>query len=122
MAAEAKRQIVLAMSTIISPSLRSHFIFLKAVVREILLFSAIISLKDFEWSITQFIIFNISSSAKAVRSGLFILWLLMIMDYSKTIEVHILVLSVLYNLVQISTINIDQNSDENSALWQSLNK
>ncbi|MGB6592521.1 MAG: hypothetical protein WBE68_13560, partial [Candidatus Nitrosopolaris sp.] len=61
----------------------------------------------------QFIIFNISSSAKAVRSALFILWLLMIMDYSKTIEVHILVLSVLYNLVLISTINIDQNS----ALW-----
>src|SRR5215472_10667158 len=84
-------------STIISPSLRSHFIFLKAVVREILLFSAIISLKDFEWSITQFIIFNISSSAKAVRSALFILWLLMITNYSKTIYVHILcIISSLY--------------------------
>ena len=59
--------------------LRSHFIFLKAVVREILLFSAIISLKDFEWSITQFIIFIISSSVKAIRSALFILWLSMIM-------------------------------------------
>jgi hypothetical protein len=35
------------------------------------------------------------------------------MDYSKTIEVHILVLSVLYNLVLISTINVDQKS----ALW-----
>jgi len=46
-----------------------------------------ISLKDFEWSIIQFIIFNISSSAKAVRSAFFILWLLMIMDYSKTIKV-----------------------------------